>query len=481
MTENLSANDTIAAIATANGKGGIGIVRISGNRAKEIGEKIAGKALVARHAHYCEFTDHNKNPIDQGIALLFPSPHSFTGEDVVELQAHGSQLLLDQLLSEVLSCGARLARPGEFSERAFLNDKIDLVQAEAIADIIESASTTASHSALKTLQGDFSEKINRLVEDVTRLRVYVEAAIDFPEEEIDFISDPTIARSLEKLIESVRSVQQAAVRGSIINRGLNVVILGKPNAGKSSLLNALAGREQAIVTSQPGTTRDVLRENIEIDGLPLKIIDTAGLRASSDEIEQEGIRRAAHESAFADIVLFIQDNSDPGSNPNPSLAEIHEELTIYNINLPENALLITINNKIDLGNQQPYIKKPAAGNAAHSETVNETGNKTESHTVIGLSAKHKKGLELLISHIKEYFDLNNTTENNFTARRRHLDCIQRALDSLQTGARQLESHQAGELLAEDLRQAQNALGEITGKTIADDLLGEIFSSFCIGK
>jgi len=470
VTKDSHASDTIAAIATASGKGGIGIVRISGCRAKEIGEKLTGKNLVARHAHYCDFRDHQKNQIDQGIALFFPSPHSFTGEDVVELQAHGSQYLLDQLLTEVLSFGARLARPGEVSERGFLNDKIDLVQGEAIADIIESASSTASLSALKTLQGEFSDRINKLVEDITQLRVYVEAAIDFPEEEIDFISDPTIASSLEQLIESVRSVQQAAVRGSIINRGLNVVILGKPNAGKSSLLNALAGREQAIVTSQPGTTRDVLHENIEIDSLPLKIIDTAGLRESTDEIEQEGIRRAASESACADIVLYIQDDSKPNKNPCPGLTGILEELASYHINLPENALLISVNNKIDLNNQNPYIR-------LENKNAAETGRLA----VIGLSAKQKTGLELLVGHIREYFDLNNTTENSFTARRRHLDCIQRALDSLLTGSKQLASHQAGELLAEDLRQAQNALGEITGKTIADDLLGEIFSSFCIGK
>lgn len=459
----MHATDTIAAIATASGKGGIGIIRISGARAKQIGEHLTRIDLQSRHAHYCDFSDRNDKIIDQGIALYFPNPHSFTGEDVVELHAHGSQILLDELLTECIFHGARLARPGEFSERAFLNDKIDLVQAEAIADIIESASTTASHSALKTLRGEFSEKINQLVEDITRLRVYVEAAIDFPEEEIDFISDPKVSTSLDELIKNVRSIQTSANRGSLINRGLNVIILGKPNAGKSSLLNALAGSDQAIVTSQPGTTRDVLRENIEIDGLPLKIIDTAGLRESADEIEKEGIKRAADETAFADIVLYLQDSSDSKNDLSLGKKEILQKLSAYNIEIPENALLTTVNNKIDLTEKNPSI------------------NTTNDHTIIALSAKNQLGLDLLTAHIKEYFGLNTTTENNFTARRRHLDCIERALDSLLAGSKQLESHQAGELLAEDLRQAQNALGEITGKMIADDLLGEIFSSFCIGK
>lgn len=459
----MASKDTIAAIATASGKGGIGIVRISGAKASDIGEKVSRTELKARYAHYCDFLDKEHNVIDQGIALYFPSPHSFTGEDVVEFQAHGSQILLDKLLSEVLTHGARLALPGEFSERAFLNDKIDLVQAEAIADIIESSSNTATRSALKSLQGEFSKKIDDLVESITQLRVYVEAAIDFPEEEIDFISDPKIINSLNELIENVSDIQITAKRGSLINRGLNVVILGKPNAGKSSLLNALAGNEQAIVTSQPGTTRDVLRENIEIDGLPLRIIDTAGLRESADEIEQEGIKRAANESSMADIVLYLQDSTDKAFTPFLDKSEIILRLADYQIGVPEEALILTVNNKIDLCDGNPSIEK------------------RDDHSIISLSAKNKLGLDLLTDHIKEYFGLNNTTEDNFTARRRHLDCIQRALNSLNTGLQQLESQQAGELLAEDLRQAQNALGEITGKIIADDLLGEIFSSFCIGK
>lgn len=459
----MNQRDTIAAIATASGKGGIGVLRISGAKAREIGERIGGQTLTPRYAHYCNFIDNQNKVIDEGIAIYFSAPNSFTGEDVVELQAHGSHILLDLLLNEALQQGARLARPGEFSERAYLNDKIDLVQAEAIADIIESSSVSASLSALKSLQGEFSNQINALVENITQLRIYVEAAIDFPEEEIDFVSDQQVSNSLSALIRSVETINQSAKRGCLLNSGLNVLILGKPNAGKSSLLNALAGRDQAIVTAQAGTTRDVLRETIEIDGLPLKIIDTAGLRASDDEIEQEGIRRAANESSMADIILYMQDISDDTVNPFPEKATLMAELAKHQIFLPQESLLVLINNKIDLTTSAPEIQHDG------------------DYPIIWLSAKHQSGMKLLANYIKDYFGLSNTTENSFTARRRHLACLQRALQSLLKGQRQLQQHQAGELLAEDLRNAQDALGEITGKIIADELLGEIFSSFCIGK
>ncbi len=456
-------SDTIAAIATASGKGGIGIVRISGASALDIGRAICATTLTPRHAHYVTFSDSSSAEIDQGIALYFPAPHSFTGEDVVELQAHGSAIVLDRILEAALSLGARLARPGEFSERAFLNDKIDLVQAEAIADIIDSHSQVASRSALKSLRGDFSARINALADELVRLRTYIEAAIDFPEEEIDFISDSHVAESLQAALDGLEAVFASARRGSLLNRGLNVLILGSPNAGKSSLLNALAGGDRAIVTSQPGTTRDVLRESIELDGLPLNIIDTAGLRSSTDEIEQEGIRRAASEIATADIVLYTQDISARSLAGQPGRGKLLEELSTYNIELPEKTLLAIVNNKIDLVNLAPDIKIE------------------QGLPVIWLSARQELGIELLAGCIRDFFELESTTENTFTARRRHLDCLQRAQDLLLHGRAQLEQHQAGELLAEDLRQAHDALGEITGKVIADDLLGEIFSSFCIGK
>ncbi|HSB96744.1 MAG TPA: tRNA uridine-5-carboxymethylaminomethyl(34) synthesis GTPase MnmE [Spongiibacteraceae bacterium] len=451
--------DTIAAIATPTGRGGVGIVRISGPLAAPIMVQVLGKTIAPRHAHYGAFYEHGANGpqvLDNGIALFFPGPNSFTGEDVLELQGHGGPVILDCLLREILQLGARLARPGEFSERAFLNDKIDLTQAEAIADLIDSASEQAARSALRSLQGEFSRHIDTLIDNLTALRIYVEAAIDFPEEEIDFLADGKVARDLDNLLEQLDLVLLSTRQGALLREGITVVIAGAPNAGKSSLLNALAGRDSAIVTPIAGTTRDVLREHIQIDGLPLHIIDTAGLRDSPDEIEREGIRRAWREIENADHLLLVVDSQLPIAADISSLWPGDAPVPL------ENLPLTIVRNKCDLSNLQPTR---IAG----------------SPTTITLSAKTGAGLDLLRQHLKESVGFATTSEGNFLARRRHVDALQQAREYLCAGQRQLLDTAAGELLAEDLRLCQRTLGEITGAVSADDLLGKIFSSFCIGK
>ncbi len=449
--------ETIAAIATAPGRGGVGIVRISGPIAESIAEEICGKKLKIRYAHYGPFKGTCNEIIDEGIALLFKAPNSFTGEDIIELQAHGGPVILDLLLKSILSRGVRQARPGEFSERAFLNDKLDLAQAEAIADLINSSSEQAARSALNSLQGEFSRLIEHLVEAVIKLRIYVEAAIDFPEEEIDFIADGKVSNELQKLINELTELRQKAGQGAILREGMNVVIAGRPNAGKSSLLNALSGRDSAIVTDIAGTTRDLLREQINIDGMPLHIIDTAGLRESNDAVEQIGVKRALAEIEKADRVLLMVD------------AVITEQTDVPNhwpefVNLlPDNKKLIIIRNKIDQIKEDPRIEENDAG------------------TVISLSAKEGLGIDLLRQHLKSIIGFEGTTEGSFMARRRHLDALERAYNALIKGQQQLVHLGAGELLAEDLRAVQQSLGEITGTFTSDDLLGRIFSSFCIGK
>ena len=449
--------DTIVAQATAPGRGGGGIIRLSGPNALPLAESLLGFRPKARHAHYCAFSNQQGEEIDRGIALYFPNPHSFTGEDVVELQGHGGPIILDLLLQELIALGARPARPGEFSERAFLNDKLDLAQAEAIADLIDSASEQAARCALRSLQGVFSEKVHALVEALIQLRIHVEAAIDFPEEEIDFLADGRVQSDLEAIIERLDGVRQEARQGSLLREGMTVVIAGRPNAGKSSLLNALAGRETAIVTDIEGTTRDVLREHIHIDGMPLHIVDTAGLRDAPDEVERIGIDRAWNEIRAADRILMMVDSSSSnGSDPLtlwPELGEKLDDLTHVTV----------IRNKADI-----------SGEAVRIEQVGE-------HTLIALSAKKGEGIDLLRQHLKQIMGFDASTEGGFMARRRHIEALERAQQYLHTGLWQLQSQSAGELLAEDLRQAQQALNEITGEFTPDDLLGRIFSSFCIGK
>ena len=396
--------------------------------------------------------------MDSGIALLFPAPHSFTGETVVELQAHGGPVILDLLLQQVCRLGARQAAPGEFSQRAYLNDKIDLAQAEAIADLINSTTEQAALNATRSLQGEFSRKIDELVDMVTRLRIYVEAAIDFPEEEIDFIEEGQVGQQLAAIIAQLDAVMRQARQGSLLQEGMKLVIAGKPNAGKSSLLNALSGSDSAIVTAIAGTTRDVLREHIQIDGMPLHIVDTAGLRDSEDEVEQEGIRRAWQEMASADRILLVVDDSDPATSDNPDAIwpERHQHLG--------RSIPVTIvHNKCDLSGQAPGVS------VKHDNTV------------IILSAKTGSGMDLLREHLKQCMGFQNEGEGNFSARRRHLQALEAAAGFLQAGQQQLVNAGAGELLAEDLRQCQASLGEITGAPSSDELLGKIFSSFCIGK
>jgi len=452
-----SAQDTIAAQATPPGRGGVGIVRLSGPEALAIAEQLIGFTPKPRHAHYTPFMGDDGEQLDQGIAIFFPNPHSFTGEDVVELQGHGGPVIIDLLLQRVLSLGARLARPGEFSERAFLNDKLDLAQAEAIADLIDSSSVQAARCALRSLQGAFSERIHALVESLIQLRIYVEAAIDFPEEEIDFLADGKVQHALEQILLQLQQVRQEARQGSLLREGMNVVIAGRPNAGKSSLLNALAGRETAIVTDIEGTTRDVLREHIHIDGMPLHIIDTAGLRDAPDAVERIGIDRAWEEIRRADRILMMVD-STYSATTDP--AQLWPELAQH---LDDFSHVTLIRNKADLTGEPVGMRQEGE------------------HTLISLSAKEGQGIDLLRDHLKQIMGFDTTTEGGFMARRRHVDALERAAQLLEAGAEQLGLHGAGELLAEDLRQAQQVLNEITGEFSSDDLLGRIFSSFCIGK
>lgn len=411
-----------------------------------------------RMADYLPFKDADGTILDQGIALYFKSPNSFTGEDVLELQGHGGQVVLDLLLKRILKIdGIRLARPGEFSEQAFLNDKLDLAQAEAIADLIDATSEQAVRSALKSLQGEFSKKVNALVDSVIYLRTYVEASIDFPDEEIDFLADGKIEANLRGIINQLEDVRSEAKQGSILREGMKVVIAGRPNAGKSSLLNALAGHEAAIVTDIAGTTRDVLREHIHIDGMPLHIIDTAGLRDATDEVERIGISRAWTEIEQADRIILMLDSSDPES---ADLSKVRSE---FLAKLPSTLPVTIVRNKIDLNGEQ----------ASESEQGG--------YQMISLSAQTHDGVKLLREHLKQAMGFQTGMEGGFLARRRHLDALDKAAEHLQIGLVQLTEFHAGELLAEELRLVQSYLSEITGQFTSDDLLGNIFSSFCIGK
>lgn len=462
MQQSYQFNDTITAIATAPGRGGVGIIRVSGKISASIATSICGRELTPRHAHYVDFKSASGEVLDSGIAIFFPNPDSFTGEDVLELQGHGGPVILDLLLAEVCKLGARLAKPGEFSERAFINDKMDLAQAEAIADLIEASSAQAARNALHSLQGVFSKQIHQLVESLIRLRIYVEAAIDFPEEEIDFLGDGKVAKDLSLIQEQLHILLAEAKQGVLVREGMNVVIAGKPNAGKSSLLNALAGTEKAIVTDIAGTTRDILQEQIHIDGMPLHIIDTAGLRESPDKVERIGIERAWQEIEKADRVLLLVDGQS--INRDFTKDDIWPEFTGK---LPNPDNLTVILNKADLSN--------------HNTGVLKDHEAKHQNDCLAISAKTGDGLDELKQHLKSVMGYQGANEGGFTARRRHLEAIERAQEALENGALQLHELGAGELLAEDLRAAQESLGEITGTFTPDELLGRIFSSFCIGK
>lgn len=458
----LDSKDTIVAVATPPGRGGVGIVRLSGSDAKAIAERLLpqGMDLKPRHAHFSVFTDPDGEMIDEGLVIRFVAPHSFTGEEVVEFQGHGGPVILDHLVQSCIREGARMARPGEFSLRAFLNDRMDLAQAEAIADLIDAGTRDAARAAVNSLQGSFSREVDALVEQLIRLRIYVEAAIDFPEEEIDFLSDGRVREELEQLLEQIGKVLEIAKQGRLLREGMTLVIAGRPNAGKSSLLNALSGQDTAIVTEIAGTTRDVLREQIEIDGLPLHLVDTAGLRESPDRVEKEGIKRAWREIEKADRLLIVVDCQDDTGHSH-HLADLlpDSEQRLSSLSMP----VTVVRNKSDLTGEQPKKRQ-------HADV-----------TEITLSAKTGEGLDLLRKHLKDSVGYRQGSESRFSARRRHLTALEEALEWMEKGRTQLAEHNAGELLAEDLRQAQYALEAITGRFTADDLLGRIFSSFCIGK
>ncbi|CAM3896707.1 tRNA uridine-5-carboxymethylaminomethyl(34) synthesis GTPase MnmE [Ectopseudomonas alcaliphila] len=452
------ARDTIAAVATAQGRGGVGIVRVSGPLAGQLAQAICRRELKPRFAHHGPFYGDSDLTLDEGLAIYFPGPNSFTGEDVLELQGHGGPVVLDLLLRRCMALGARLARPGEFSERAFLNDKLDLAQAEAIADLIEASSEQAARNALRSLQGEFSKRVHALTESLIQLRIYVEAAIDFPEEEIDFLADGHVLNQLDSVRTGLSTVLREAGQGALLRDGMTVVIAGRPNAGKSSLLNALAGREAAIVTDIAGTTRDVLREHIHIDGMPLHVVDTAGLRDTDDQVERIGVERALKAIGEADRVLLMVDSTAPeAADPFALWPEFLEQR-------PDPARVTLIRNKADLSGEAVALQTSADG-----------------HVTLSLSAKSADGLDLLREHLKACMGYQQTAESGFSARRRHLEALLQAQQHLEHGRNQLTLMGAGELLAEDLRMAQQALGEITGAFSSDDLLGRIFSSFCIGK
>jgi tRNA modification GTPase len=430
----------------------VGIVRLSGPQVPALAQALLGSVPPPRHAGLRAFTDARGETIDTGLALYFPAPRSFTGEHVLELHAHGGPVVLDILLARVLELGARQARPGEFSERAFLNDKLDLAQAEAIADLIDSSTASAARAATRSLQGEFSTRVHALTRALIELRTFVEAAIDFPEEEIDFLADSDVRERLARVTQDLQDLLASTGQGCLLREGMTVVLAGQPNVGKSSLLNALAGRDAAIVTPVAGTTRDVLREHIQIDGLPLHIIDTAGLRDSDDPVEQEGVRRAWHQIEQADRILLIVDDRAGFSGADRQLLE----------RLPHTLPCTRVFNKIDLSGRE-------AGLSGSGEVMD-----------VALSARSGAGMDALRNHLKAVMGYHDSDAGGFSARRRHLDALQRTGGNLERAHACLDTG-SGELIAEELRLAQQHLATITGEFSSDDLLGEIFSSFCIGK
>jgi tRNA modification GTPase len=453
----VASTDTIAAIASAPGRGAVGVIRVSGPNVPQIAASMLGRLPPPRAAQLAHFLGGDGDSIDRGLALYFPAPASYTGEHVLELQGHGGVLVLDMLLKRLLELGCRIARPGEFSERAFLNGKIDIAQAEAIADLIEAGSTAAARAAIRSMQGEFSAHVHALQAQITELRTLVEAAIDFPDEELDFVPGSELGARVAKIFSAFDLITAAARQGALLREGLNVVIAGKPNAGKSSLLNRLVGDEIAIVTDQPGTTRDVLRQQVHLDGMPVNLIDTAGLRATADVVEAEGVRRAVAELGRADRVLYLLDAAARAGDRSASslAAELQE--------LPQGVPVTLVFNKIDLSGAQA--------------SVDESCDPPQ----VFLSAKTGAGLDLLRAHLKNRAGYRSGESGALSARRRHLDALERARSSVGQAAQILTTSRAFELFAEELRRAQMALGEITGEFSSDDLLGEIFGSFCIGK
>ncbi len=445
--------DTIAAVSTPPGRGGIGIVRVSGPATAAIAEALIGQLPAPRSAHYCAFRDAADSVIDRGVALYFPAPASFTGEDVLELQGHGGPVVMDMLLAATLAGGARPAQPGEFSQRAFLNGRMDLSQAEAVADLIDSGSRAAARSAMRSLDGAFSEQVQALAAALTEVRALIEACIDFPEEEVDFLSDPQLEQRLNALRSQLTEIRVSAARGVLLKEGVRVVLAGQPNVGKSSLMNLLVGRDSAIVTDIPGTTRDIIREHIQLDGLPLHVFDTAGIRAPGDVVEERGVQRAWEAIESADALLLVIDDR-------AGMADADRDILART---PAGVSRIVVNNKIDLSGADPGVDRK--GEEVH----------------VRLSATTGVGVEALESSLKECVGYELGEQGAFMARRRHLDALERTQVAVDAAREVLRIHRAGELAAEELRQAQRALGEITGEVTSDDILGEIFSRFCIGK
>ena len=446
--------ELITAIATPPGFGGVGIIRVSGKTIpSSFIKKLVKIDCKPRHAHYTQIYDDQASIIDEGIVIFYPSPYSYTGEDVLEIQCHGGAIVQRLVLEATLKAGARLAQPGEFTHRAFLNNKMDLTQAEAVIDLIHADSEYAAKCALKSLQGQFSEKINQLLQMLISLRMFVESAIDFPDEDIEFIESERVVEKLKQIQNQLVDIINTAKQGVLLKEGMTVVIAGKPNAGKSSLLNQLSGRESAIVTEIAGTTRDVLREHIHLDGLPLHIIDTAGLRDTHDMVEQEGVKRAKLEMAKADLILLIVDASEEDSTSIAALQKDVRDKTSHEVPI------LIVNNKSDL--------------------LIDANHKNNDE--IFISAKLGQGIDKLKKRLQDQVGYQVKTEGAFIARARHLDALQTAAKAINQGCEQLQKGQAPELLAEDLRQAQMALNTITGEFSSDDLLGEIFSNFCIGK
>ena len=443
-------SDTICALATAYGQSGIGVIRVTGPLSKSISKKILHQDLQPRYAYYGSFFDNDNNLIDKGVAIAFPGPNSYTGEDVVEFQGHGGVSVIRKLLATIISLDVRVAEPGEFTKRAFLNGKMDLVQAEAVQDLIQSSSEESALSAVRSLTGEFSEKINQILSELIALRVFVEATIDFSDEEIDFLESHEVSSKLHSLKLTLLNILESANQGAILRDGIHVAIAGKPNAGKSSLLNSLTKQPSAIVTDVAGTTRDVLKETIQIDGMPIHIIDTAGLHNSDNIIEQEGIRRAHTEINNADVVLLVYDASDKSV-----------DLSILPESVKDKAKIV-IKNKIDLTGSKIGIQN------------------IQNNPEISISAKNGDGINIVRKALADFAGLNSNTEGVFLARKRHIIAINETLSFINSAISQLDGG-ASELVAEDLRQAGMHLGQITGEFSSDDLLGQIFSSFCIGK
>ena len=445
--------DTIAAIATPPGKSGIGIVRVSGKESLSIARKITNKNIKPRNAHFSSFKDGQGRLIDSGLTIFFNAPHSFTGEDVVEFQGHGGQVVMNLLLKEVLNHGARLARPGEFTERAYMNEKIDLVQAEAVADLINSVSEQAALSAVRSLEGEFSSQINGLVDGLVSIRVFVEGALDFPEEEIDFLKDSAVVENIENIIHKLNDLLLAAINGSKLRAGTRAVIIGRPNVGKSSLLNRLAGINRAIVTDVAGTTRDVIEDTIQIDGLSLNIVDTAGLREPEGIVEEEGVRRSLSEIEKADIVIFVTDALELNDEEVKMLGR-HE--------IPPDKQIV-LHNKIDLFKGQ------------NKKKIKNTKNR------IFVSTRTGEGMDLFRNELIDIAVQHESGENTILARERHIQALSQGKKIIDDAYARFKKSGQGEILAEELRRAQQKLGEITGEFHNEDLLGEIFSRFCIGK